>query len=67
MQPAGPAMALMIDNAMPPHEVTLCTSDLQIATPDASDPLLDGAVSKALQLLRVDAVFAWARPPARCR
>lgn len=54
-------MALMLDNAMSPDEVTICTSDLLIATPDASDPLLDGAVLKALQLLRkmlrVDAVF----------
>ena len=54
-------MALMLDNAMSPHEVTIRTSDLLIATPDASDPLLDGAVLKALQLLRrmlrVDAVF----------
>lgn len=54
-------MALMLDNSMSPDEVTIRTSGLLIATPDASDPLLDGAVLKALQLLRkmlrVDAVF----------
>ena len=54
-------MTLMLDNAMSPDEVTVCTSDLLVATPDCCDPLVDGAVLKALQLLRkmlkVDAVF----------
>lgn len=54
-------MTLMLDNAMSPDEVTVCTSDLLVATPDSCDPLVDGAVLKALQLLRrmlkVDAVF----------
>ena len=52
---------MLVDNAMSPAEVTVHTSDLLVATPDAADPLVDGAVLKALQilrqLLRVDAVF----------
>lgn len=54
-------MTLLLDNAMLPDEVTVSTSDLLVATPDASDPLVHGAVLKALKLLRqmlkVDAVF----------
>ena len=54
-------MALMLDNTMSPDEVLVCTSDLLVATAESADPLVDGAVLKALQLLRkmlrVDAVF----------
>ncbi len=53
-------MATLLD---PLHadEVTVSTSDLLVATARSSDPLVDGSVLKALQLLRrmlkVDAVF----------
>ena len=54
-------MNKLLDHSMSPDQVTICTSDLLVATPDASDPLVDGSVLKALQLLRkmlrVDAVF----------
>ena len=54
-------MAFMLDNTMSPDHVTVRTSDLLIATSESADPLVDGAVLKALQLLRrmlkVDAVF----------
>jgi hypothetical protein len=54
-------MSLLLDNAMSPADVTIRTSDLLVATPDAADPLVDAAVLKALQILRqllkVDAVF----------
>jgi hypothetical protein len=54
-------MTSYLHNSMSPSDVTVCTSDLLVATPDASDPLVDGSVRKALQLLRqmlrVDAVF----------
>jgi len=53
-------MAHLLD-LMPPADVTICTSDLLVATAAASDPWVDGSVLKALQLLRkmlkVDAVF----------
>ena len=54
-------MASLLDNAMSPDDVTVCTSDLLVATANTADPLVDGSVLKALQLLRkmlrVDAVF----------
>ena len=54
------AMTVFID-AMSPAEVTVRTSDLLVATAESADPLVDGSVLKALQLLRrmlkVDAVF----------
>ena len=53
-------MAHLLDT-MPPDEVTVCTSDLLVATAESCDPLVDASVLKALQLLRkmlkVDAVF----------
>ncbi len=53
-------MSHLLDT-MPPHEVTVHTSDILVATPESCDPLVDGSVLKALQLLRkmlkVDAVF----------
>ena len=53
-------MSHLLDT-MPPHEVTIHTSDILVATPESCDPLVDGSVLKALQLLRkmlkVDAVF----------
>ena len=53
--------SFMLDNAMSPDQVSVSTSDMLVATPDASDPLVDGSVFKALQILRrmlkVDAVF----------
>ena len=52
---------MFLDNAMSPADVTVRTSDLLVATPDAADPLVDASVLKALQILRqmlrVDAVF----------
>jgi hypothetical protein len=54
-------MASFLDNGMSPDELTVCTSDLLVATATGADPLVDGSVLKALQLLRrmlrVDAVF----------
>lgn len=53
-------MTLLLD-PMTSADVTVSTSDMLVATAAASDPLVDGSVFKALQLLRrmlkVDAVF----------
>ena len=53
-------MSRLLDT-MPPHEVTIHTTDLLVATAESCDPLVDASVLKALQLLRkmlkVDAVF----------
>ena len=53
-------MSHLLDS-MPPHEVTIHTSDLLVATAEASDPLVDRSVLHVLQqlrrMLKVDAVF----------
>jgi hypothetical protein len=53
-------MSHLLDS-MPPHEVTIRTSDLLVATAESCDPLVDRAVLHVLQqlrrMLKVDAVF----------